>query len=101
MSNPPYAQAAPSQQQPSTYPSMQKLRDAQEAFQEHPGRRGLIWQLGGPLSTAILIKHGGNPPEPYCNRTGTNNDQWHALTTSSLTEPKISSITVQVSELDR
>jgi hypothetical protein len=100
MSNPPAAQAAASQQQPPTYPSMQELRDAQGAIQELPGRLGLIWQLNGPLSTAVLIKQGVNPPEPYCNRTGTNTDQWHALATSSLTEPKISSITVQVSELE-
>jgi hypothetical protein len=100
MSNQPAAQGAASQQQPPTYLSMQELRDAQGAIQELPGRLGLIWPLNGPLSTTILIKQGDNPPEPYCNRTGTSTDQWHALATSSLTEPKISSITVQVNELE-
>lgn len=79
---------------------MQELRDAQGAIQELPGKLGFIWQLNGPFSTAVLIKQGANPPEPYCNRTGTNKDQWRAIATSSLTEPKISSITVRVSELE-
>ena len=96
MSNPPAAQAAASQQQPPpAYPSMQELRDAQGRIYEHPGL-GLIWQLNDDISTAISIKQGKNPPEPYC----TNTDQWHALATSSLTEPKISSIKVQVWELE-
>ena len=88
-------QAAASQQQPPpTYPSIQELRDAQGWISEHPGL-GLIWQLNGDISTAISIKQGQNPPEPYC----TNTDPWHALATSSLTEPKIPSIEAQVWEL--
>lgn len=79
---------------------MQELRDAQGAIQELPGKLGLIWPLNGPLSTAVLIKQGANAPEPYGTGTGTSSDHWHALAASSLTEPKISSITVQVSELE-
>ncbi|KAG4444403.1 hypothetical protein IFR05_000168 [Cadophora sp. M221] len=77
---------------------MRELRDAQRTIQELPGKLGLIWPLTGPLDrAAILIKQGSAAPEPYYNVT---TGQYHPLSTSSLTEPKISSITVRISELE-
>jgi hypothetical protein len=118
MSNPPASQAAATQQFP-TYPSYEELKDAQlrgcqamALYQNHmiegpvpevnyiyqlPGIH-LIWDLNGPLASALSIKQGDSEPEPYwSNDLG----QWHHLATSSLTEPRISSITVRVDVLEQ
>ncbi|RDW73470.1 hypothetical protein BP6252_07377 [Coleophoma cylindrospora] len=118
MSDPPASQAAATQQ-PPTYPSYEALRATQlrDAQLKSLYQSGLVegpipevnyiyqlpgtclnWYLSGPLTTAISIKQGDNAPEPYWN-----NDlgQWHHLATSSLTEPRISSITVRVDALEQ
>ncbi|KAH7327230.1 hypothetical protein BKA65DRAFT_510201 [Rhexocercosporidium sp. MPI-PUGE-AT-0058] len=92
------APAAGSQQQPPNHPTIQELRDVQSHIQELPGKLGFIWPLDGPLdNTAILIKQGPAAPEPYYSAT---TSQYHSLANSSLTEPKISSITVRATELE-
>lgn len=85
---------------PPDYPSMQQLRDAQPPISQLPGQLGLIWPLTGPL-TAILIKQGDNPPTPYCTIADNNITQYHPLANAPLTDPKISSITVTVDELNQ
>ena len=69
----------------------------------HDARR-LYWTLGGPLTSAISVM--GDkwydpdvPLEPYCVQAEPLLS-WHSIAQSALTEPKISSITVSVEQLN-
>ena len=65
-----------------------------------PSAQRLFWSLSGPLTTSISIMSSPHNPdslEPYF-QPGTST--WHAISQSPLTEPKVSSITVQVYELE-
>src|SRR3978361_280712 len=74
---------------------MQEIRGAHARIYEHQDS-GLIWQTNGDLSTATPTKQAHHLPAPY----STNTDNLYAPATTSLTEPKISSIKVLVYELD-
>ncbi|OIW29558.1 hypothetical protein CONLIGDRAFT_680401 [Coniochaeta ligniaria NRRL 30616] len=64
----------------------------------------LRWVLDGPLETAIAVlkqpyHDPDTTPEPYCTLQG-NELVWHAVTQAPYTEPKVSSVTVSVTEID-
>lgn len=83
-------------QLPPAYSTYDELLAKQARIEQLPGQLGLIWQLNGPLSTAVEIKAGSNPPQPYCTETGPDPD----FAATPLTFPKVSSITVRVTDLE-
>ncbi len=70
-----------------------------------PDAKRLFWSLNGPLTTSVWIMEDAFSPnsrEPYFRQTtgaGTTTS-WHPASQSPLTEPKVSSITVSVNDLD-
>lgn len=64
----------------------------------------LRWILNGPLENAISVMQQpyhdpDTTPGPYC--TGQGKDlTWHVVAQAPYTEPKVSSITVSISEID-
>jgi hypothetical protein len=65
-----------------------------------PSAQRLFWSLSGPLTTStsiMLSPHNPDSLEPHF-QPGTST--WYAISQSPLTEPKVSSITVQVYELE-
>ncbi|KAI0400816.1 hypothetical protein F4802DRAFT_583666 [Xylaria palmicola] len=59
----------------------------------------IFWTLNGPLHSSIWIMSRG-ALKPYAQETDESNPTWHPISQCPLTEPKVSSITVQVYELD-
>ncbi|KAK7923757.1 Pectin lyase fold/virulence factor [Apiospora marii] len=71
--------------------------------------RRLRWSLDGPIAQAVSVMHHAYydpedpPPEPfYCSPANSDSDNegpgtWHAVSQPSLYEPKVSSVTVDVS----
>lgn len=59
----------------------------------------LFWSLGGPLETSIFILEDAanpkGPREPYFRQT-TGGTSWHPVSQESLTEPRVSSISVSI-----
>jgi hypothetical protein len=75
----------------------------QPAFLTDEARR-LCWVLDGPLTTAITVlkqpyHDPDTTPEPYFTSEG-NEPTWHAVSQAPYTDPKISSVTVSVIEID-
>ncbi|RFU27606.1 hypothetical protein B7463_g8738, partial [Scytalidium lignicola] len=65
--------------------------------------RRIFRSLGGPLATSIWIMENPNNPdsrEPYFRQTTGTGTSWHPASQSALTDPKVSSITVCVYDLD-
>ncbi|KAK3938521.1 hypothetical protein QBC46DRAFT_389865 [Diplogelasinospora grovesii] len=92
-------QKAPAETHPP-YPTYEALRAARQWVRPAPTSGQLLfWPLDGPLDTAISVMSSPSNPdarEPYYNQsTGT----WHPVAKLPITEPKVSSITVHVSEL--
>ncbi|CAA9966662.1 hypothetical protein PTMSG1_10021 [Pyrenophora teres f. maculata] len=78
----------------TTHPEVLLTHDAQRLF----------WTLSSPLTSAISVMedkwHDPDVPlEPYCVQIETSLI-WHSIAQSPLTEPKISSVTVSVEQLD-
>ncbi|KAI0395362.1 hypothetical protein F5Y17DRAFT_205044 [Xylariaceae sp. FL0594] len=59
----------------------------------------IFWTLNGPLQSSIWIISRGSL-KPYAQGNDASNPAWHPISQCSLTEPKISSITVKVYGLD-
>ncbi|KAI1376909.1 hypothetical protein F4677DRAFT_60727 [Hypoxylon crocopeplum] len=81
-------------------PSFNALRAAHQPPRLFPDMRRLFWTLDGPLAESIWIMENANNPdslEPYFNG---EEQSWHTASNSPLTEPKVSSITVHVNDLD-
>jgi PHD/YefM family antitoxin component YafN of YafNO toxin-antitoxin module len=75
----------------------------QQVVFTHDARR-LYWTLNGPLVSAIFVMDNDyydpdTPLEPYCLHAGPE-PSWSSVAQSPLTEPKISSVTVSVEQLD-
>lgn len=66
----------------------------------------LRWVLDGPLTTAITVLwepcHDPRtpPPEPYCTSNQGDDTTWHAVSKAPYTDPKVSSVTASVSQID-
>ncbi|KAE8860190.1 hypothetical protein PTNB73_07800 [Pyrenophora teres f. teres] len=78
----------------TTHPEVLLTHDAQRLF----------WTLSSPLTSAISVMedkwHDPDVPlEPYCVQIEPSLI-WHSIAQSPLTEPKISSVTVSVEQLD-
>lgn len=85
------------------YPSYEEIRSDLSLVQPTiNGAQRLIWPLNGPLSSISIMKERGNwdSPEPYFQQTSDGSGTWHAVSTMPLSEPKVSSITVSVYDLD-
>ncbi|KAH6983655.1 hypothetical protein BKA56DRAFT_520050 [Ilyonectria sp. MPI-CAGE-AT-0026] len=63
----------------------------------------LFWSLGGPLETSIFILEDAanpeGPREPYFRQTA-GGATWHPISQESLTEPRVSSISVSILPLN-
>ncbi|KAB5583028.1 hypothetical protein GE09DRAFT_288074 [Coniochaeta sp. 2T2.1] len=93
---------------PAAFPSFEEVFNSQ---QRRPllttEAKRLRWVLHGPLETAITVlrqpyHEPGTAPEPYRISQGgpDNPTTWHAVAQAAYTEPKVSSITVSVSQID-
>lgn len=87
---------------PSQLPSFEELfsRNHRRPLLTNEAKR-IRWVLDGPLETAISVMNQpyhepDTKPEPYWTSSG----GWHALAQEPYTEPKVSSITVSVSQID-
>ncbi|OIW23391.1 hypothetical protein CONLIGDRAFT_126421 [Coniochaeta ligniaria NRRL 30616] len=65
----------------------------------------LRWVLDGSLTTAITVLQQpyhdpDTTPEPYCTSQGNGDPTWHAVSQAPYTDPKISTVTVSVIEID-
>jgi hypothetical protein len=85
--------------------SYEAIRFTQEPLWLAPDAKRLVWSLDGDMIAAIHVMKDSKSPEslePYFTKataddhTGT----WHPVSQSPLSEPKISSVTVEVSPLD-
>jgi hypothetical protein len=90
---------------PATLPSFEELfrRNKKRPLLTDEAKR-LRWVLDGSLETAITVLKQpyydpDTTPEPYCTRQG-NELVWHAVAQAPYTEPKVSSVTVSVTEID-
>lgn len=91
----------PAETQPP-YPSYETLRAAQKWIRLAPNSGQLLfWTLNAPLKQAISVMASpsspGGPLEPYYNQ---DDDSWHPISRLSITQPKISAVTVRVYQLD-
>lgn len=81
------------------FPSLDELRRAQRPVCQQPGTNALFWTLKGPLADSIWVMEKvddlNSPLEPY-----SQGQSWHPISQSPLTEPKVSSIKVVVTNLD-
>ncbi|KDN59813.1 hypothetical protein CSUB01_04529 [Colletotrichum sublineola] len=80
-------------------PSYNALCDAHQPPRLSPEARRLFWSLDGPLDSAVYIMASQRDPnslEPYFQ-----DQTWHPFSQAPLTEPKVSSITVIVDELNQ
>jgi hypothetical protein len=89
---------------PDLLPSFEELFRKRQTPPLSTHAKRLCWKLDGPLATAITVlqqpyPEPGNMLEPYCTSHG-NNLTWHAVAQAPYTEPKISSVTVSVSQID-
>ncbi|KUJ15131.1 uncharacterized protein LY89DRAFT_685945 [Mollisia scopiformis] len=84
------------------YPTYESLRDAQKWVRSAPNSGQLLfWPLNGPLTSDLAVLSTPFTPdtrEPYYNET---NGTWHPVSKLPITEPKVSSITVHVYELEQ
>ncbi|ORY10360.1 hypothetical protein BCR34DRAFT_602198 [Clohesyomyces aquaticus] len=90
--------------QVSELPSYEAIREAQQPVGQSDDAWRLQWTLLDPLTSAIPIMEDkiydpNKPMVPYCVET-TPSPKWSPISQSPLTEPKISSITVHVRQLD-
>lgn len=84
------------------YPSYEALLEAQQWVRPAPNSGQLLfWTLKGPWTSAISVMPGPSSPagplEPYYNQ---DNKSWHPISHLSITEPKVSSITARVYQMD-
>lgn len=91
----------PAETQPP-YPSYETLRAAQKWVRLAPNSGQLLfWTLNAPLKQAISVMTSPSSPEgplePYYNQ---GDDSWHSISRLSITQPKISAVTVRVYQLD-
>ena len=81
------------------------LRTEQRVVLTDEARR-LRWVLDGPLTTAITVLREpfqepcNPPPEPYCTSSQGGHTTWHAVSKAPYTDPKVSSVTPSVSQID-
>ncbi|KAF2472782.1 uncharacterized protein BDR25DRAFT_365958 [Lindgomyces ingoldianus] len=85
-------------------PSFEAARKAQQQILLTSDALRLYWTLEGPLSSAIRVMDDrhydpNTPLAPYCDQTAPS-PSWSPVSQSPLTEPKISSVTVHVEQLD-
>lgn len=84
-------------------PSFEELFRAERRALLTKDTKRLRWALDSPLTTAISVMqepyHGPEvaSPEPYFN---SREASWHAVSQAPYTDPKISSVTVTVSQLE-
>lgn len=86
------------------YPTLEDLHSAQAVAckSSNAGDR-IFWTLDGPLTTAISIMKDSHSPdslEPYFQPTPDGGGTWHPASKLPVSEPKVSSITVRVDELE-
>ena len=92
--------------QPPTYPTLEELRsNLLPVAKSINGADRIAWVLDGPLTTAISVLKDSHSPEslvePYfLQQTADGGGTWHPVSQLPVSEPKVSSITVQVSELE-
>ncbi|RDW70933.1 hypothetical protein BP6252_07496 [Coleophoma cylindrospora] len=82
----------------SQLPSFDTLRSSHQWARLTRDAQRLFWTVDGPLKNSIWIMKNTNDPdslEPYYA-----DGNWHLIAQMPLTEPKISSITVHVDDLD-
>ncbi|OTA63180.1 hypothetical protein K449DRAFT_381678 [Hypoxylon sp. EC38] len=82
--------------------SFNELRAAHHPPKLSPEMRRVFWAVDGPLSESVWIMESRNNPdflEPYFRGDG-ERQNWHPVSQAPLTEPKVSSITVHVDELE-
>ncbi|KAI3326985.1 hypothetical protein HD806DRAFT_379174 [Xylariaceae sp. AK1471] len=81
-------------------PSYEELRRTGNRPWPTPEADRIFWTMNGPLHSSVsIISHGSL--KPYAQQTDESNPTWHPISQCPLTEPKISSITVEVDELYR
>ncbi|SPO07080.1 uncharacterized protein DNG_09774 [Cephalotrichum gorgonifer] len=61
----------------------------------------LRWRIGGPISTAVRVLNDPTDPNSPQEAYQTSTSAYHTISTSPITKPPISSISVSVDELDR
>lgn len=86
------------------YPTLNDLRAAQQTVVPSPNSGKLLfWPLDGPLDAAgVAVMASPTNPDarvPYFNQAA-GEDGWHPISKLPISEPKVSSITVRVSELE-
>ncbi|KAI1452080.1 hypothetical protein F4805DRAFT_55120 [Annulohypoxylon moriforme] len=84
-------------------PSFDVLRDANNPPDLSPEMQRVFWTIDGPLSESIWIMescHNTDSLEPYF-KADDPKERWHPVSQAPLTDPKVSSITVRVYELDK
>ncbi|GAW24991.1 hypothetical protein ANO14919_145890 [Xylariales sp. No.14919] len=81
-------------------PSYEDLRRALKPPPHTPEADRIFWTVDGPLHSSVWIMSRGSL-KPYAQRTDESNPTWHPISQCPLTEPKVSSITVEVHEIDR
>ena len=86
----------------SAFPSYEAVRTPEKAVLVTDDMKRLYWTLDGPLETAISVM-----PQPYYEADATREpyftpamSAWHAVSQAAFTEPRVSSCTVSVRELD-
>ncbi|KAL3421701.1 hypothetical protein PVAG01_05857 [Phlyctema vagabunda] len=95
------APRAPAETYPP-YPSYDELLAAQQWVRPALNSGQLLfWTLDGPLTSAVSVMPSPSTPdrplEPYYNQAS---DNWHPVAWLPITEPKVSSITVHVYQLE-
>ncbi|RYC59772.1 hypothetical protein CHU98_g6434 [Xylaria longipes] len=81
-------------------PSYEDFRNALKPALHTPEADRIFWTLNGPLHSSIWIMSRGSL-KPYAQGTDESNPTWHPISQCPLTEPKVSSITVEVYEIER
>ena len=86
------------------FPSYETIRKAQQPIRLSHNALRLQWTLEGHLSSAIRVMenkfyHPNAPTAPYGDMT-TSSPKWSAVSQSPLTEPKVSSVTVNLEQLN-
>ncbi|KAF2968640.1 hypothetical protein GQX73_g4878 [Xylaria multiplex] len=81
-------------------PSYEEFRHAGQLPYHTPEADRVFWTLNGPLHSSVWIMSHGSL-KPYAQETDESNPTWHPISQCPLTEPKISTITVKVDNLDR
>ncbi|OAL54649.1 hypothetical protein IQ07DRAFT_274295 [Pyrenochaeta sp. DS3sAY3a] len=85
-------------------PAYEVYREAGQPIGFSPDAKRLKWALEGPLSSAIEVMHGMKydahiPTEPYGDQTAAS-IIWHPISRSPFTEPKVSSVTVHIDNVE-